>query len=299
MQDRETTQIPGPADAATRDYRRVEAAIAYLRDHRSRQPNLAELADFLGLGESRLQRLFSRWAGVSPKRFLQYLTVEHVKRRMDETADLFGLSLQAGLSGPGRLHDLFVTMEAMSPGEFRRAAAGVEIRFGIADSPFGPAEVAWSARGVCHLAFLDGDPRPLADSAGRFGERWPDARLQHDPGAAAALLQRVFGDHAAADARPLSVWVSGSNFQVQVWRALLAVPSGHLLNYRQLAQLAGRPGAARAVGTAMAHNPVAYLIPCHRVLRANGEFGIYHWGETRKQVICGWEAAQARSPVAG
>ena len=275
--------------AGTEDYSRVEKAIAFLCDHQARQPELHELAAHLGMSESQTQRLFSRWAGISPKRFLQFLTVEHAKRRMRRTDDLLSLSLDSGLSGPGRLHDLFVTMEAMSPGEFRRAAAGMTIRYGIGETPFGSALIATTVRGICHLSFpAAGD---LAPWLAQWRHEWPMANFVHDSADAGKTLGSVFSRAPAATARGLSLWVSGSNFQVQVWRALLRVPFGGLLSYGQLAQLLGRPGAARSVGSALACNPVAYLIPCHRVLRATGDFGVYHWGSGRKMAICGWEAA--------
>ncbi|MDJ0740306.1 MAG: bifunctional helix-turn-helix domain-containing protein/methylated-DNA--[protein]-cysteine S-methyltransferase [Gammaproteobacteria bacterium] len=271
------------------DYTRIAQAIGFLRDRQAQQPSLGDLARHLGLSEAYTQRLFSRWAGISPKRFLQFLSVESAKRRMRETGDLLGVALGAGLSGPGRLHDLFVNMEAMTPGEFRRAAAGVKLYHGCAETPFGAAQVVYSGRGICRLAFV-GESAAAASSA-ELAESWPGARLQHDAAGSAALLARVFTHPPTAADRGLSLWVGGSNFQIQVWRALLRVPFGGLLSYRQLAHLVGRPAAARAVGSAVARNPIAYLIPCHRVLRETGDFGSYHWGEDRKRAICVWEAA--------
>lgn len=275
------------------NYQRIAQAIGFLCEQRHRQPTLAELARHIGLSESHTQRLFSRWAGISPKRFLQFLTVEYAKRKMAATADLLNLSLHSGLSGPGRLHDLFVTMEAMTPGEFRQAAAGVTIRFGFGETPFGHALVAFTPRGICHLSFAPG--RGERATAQQFARSWPDARLAFDPDAAASLLDEVFALRPNGSRQPLSLWVAGSNFQIQVWRALLHVPFGGIVSYQALAASIGRPAASRAVGTAMAGNPVAYLIPCHRVLRASGDFGVYHWGSTRKAALCGWEAAQAQA----
>jgi AraC family transcriptional regulator of adaptative response/methylated-DNA-[protein]-cysteine methyltransferase len=272
------------------DYLRVEEAIAYLRRHQAQQPDLAALAAHLELSEFHVQKLFSRWAGISPKRFLQFLTVEYAKRRMAETGDLLTLSHAAGLSGPGRLHDLFVTMEAMSPGEFKQAAAGMTIRYGVHETPFGPALIASTRRGICHLSFLN-PQRPLDQEPRELKILWPTAHLEHSPMESAALLDRIFHSEEAGGERSLSLWVSGSNFQIQVWRALLQIPFATLLNYQQLASYLGQPRAARAVGNAIAHNPVAYLIPCHRVLRGSGEFGKYHWGEERKAALVAWEAA--------
>lgn len=270
-------------------YTRVAKAIQYLRAQHRQQPSLGQLAAHLSLSEFHLQRLFSRWVGISPKRFLQFLTAEYAKHRMAETSDLLGLSLDAGLSGPGRLHDLFVTMEAMSPGEFKRAADGVRIRFGIGDTPFGPALIAVTPRGICHLSFVDTANAELEVQGLR--QTWREARFQSDPNQSAALLKQIFTLRRGPIDQPLSVWVSGSNFQIQVWRALLRIPFGGMLNYHQLAGLLGRPQAARPVGNAVARNPIAYLIPCHRVLRWSGDFGKYHWGEARKGVMLGWEAA--------
>lgn len=283
--------IPSSDAAQAADsYQRIAAAIGYLREHRQQQPELAELAAQIGLSESHVQRLFSRWAGISPKRFLQFLTVEHAKRGMAQTGGLLDLALSSGLSGPGRLHDLFVNMEAMTPGEFKRLAEGLTIRYGFADTPFGTALLAFSSRGVCHLSFVEPGQHEVATAA--LFEQWPRADWTLDAAASRDLAERIFLRRSAAADKGLSLWVSGSNFQIQVWRALIKVPFGGLLSYGQLAGLLGRPRAARSVGSAVAHNPVAFLIPCHRILRESGDFGVYHWGTDRKMAVCAWEAAQ-------
>lgn len=271
------------------DYQRVAAAIAFLRRESRRQPTLDELAEHIGLSPAYTQRLFSRWAGISPKRFVQHLTVETLKDRMAETTDLLGLSLDAGLSGPGRLHDLFVTLEGLSPGEFRRAAAGLRLCYGVGQTPFGPAFMVYGARGISRLVFVDGDADRALETVRR---EWPEADLVEDAAGSQAMLRQVFSRYPGLAKRGLSLWVAGSNFQIQVWRALLRVPSGGLLSYGQLAALAGCPGAARTVGSAVAANPLAFVIPCHRVLRADGALGEYHWGSDRKAALVGWEAAQ-------
>lgn len=278
------------ADAgASSDYVRVAEAIGYLREARPRQPTLDDLAHHLRLSPSHAQRLFTRWAGISPKRFLQYLTVENAKQRIAETADLLSLAFDAGLSGPGRLHDLFVSMEALSPGEYRKAAASVTIRYGRGVTPFGTARIAWSRRGICRLDFLDPadvDGRGLFDDPLLAG-----ANFQADDAGASALLEQVFGRDSGRARGGLSLWVAGTNFQIQVWRALLSIPPGGLLSYRHVAGLIGQPSAARAVGNANAANPVAYLIPCHRVLRGTGEVGRYRWGGLRMSAMVAWEGA--------
>ena len=275
---------------ASEDYQRIAAAIAYLRAHHREQPSLAELAAHSGLSAAHFQRLFSRWAGISPKRFSQYLTVEYAKQAMRQGPDLLRLALDAGLSGPGRLHDLFVSMEAMSPGEYRAQAAGLELGYGIGHSPFGEVWLAFSERGVCHLAFVDQPADQASNLARLLQQAWPGAQLVAKPDQAAALAERIFGAHRAP--QPISAWVVGSNLQIQVWRALLRLPPGGMLSYAQLAHQAGYPRAARAVGSAMAANPIGYLIPCHRVLRQSGEVGQYHWGSERKAAMLAWEAAR-------
>jgi len=274
----------------SRNYRRIEQALLFLDTHREQQPGLSEIARHIGLSEYHFQRLFSQWVGITPKRFLQFLTVEYVKQQMTETADLLSLSLQAGLSGPGRLHDLFVTMEAMTPGEFKRAAEGVPIRFGVGDTPFGRALIATTSRGICHLSFIDdvGENAAVNDLI----ESWPLAQLEQGAAESEQLLARIFDNASQTKPQNLSLWVSGSNFQIQVWRALLSIPFAGLLNYQQMARFLGMPKAARAVGNAIARNPIAYLIPCHRVLRQTGHFGKYRWHEDRKAAILAWEAAR-------
>lgn len=272
-------------------YARIERAIAFLRARRADGPGLDELAAYLGLSQGHVQRLFSRWAGISPKRFQQLLTVEQAKRRMRDTGSLLDVALDAGVSGPGRLHDLFVNLEAVSPGEFRSDGDGLRVVHGFGESPFGRAGIAMTDRGICDLAFVDGPTR--GDWLARRRSQWPSADWVKDDAAAQAMLDRVFAADASLAGRGLSVWVSGTNFQAQVWRALLRIPRGGLLSYGQLARLIGRPGAARAVGSAVARNPVAFLVPCHRVLREDGDYGNYHWGRDRKRAICAWEAGQA------
>lgn len=273
-------------EQASLDYQRIAEAIAWLRTHSREQPSLAQAAARCGLSEGHFQRLFSRWAGISPKRYLQFLTVEYAKRRIHQQPDLFSLSLDAGLSGPGRLHDLFVNLEALSPGEFKRGAEGLTLGWAEVPTPFGPALLAFSPRGLCHLAFNRSDDT----GPDRLHALWPGADLVHRQQHGSELAERVFNPQSTD--RPLSAWVVGSNFQVQVWRALLSIPFGDIRSYRQVAEQLGRPQAARSVGSAIAKNPLGYLIPCHRVLRGSGEIGEYHWGRERKAAMISWEAAR-------
>lgn len=269
-----------------RDYERVAASIQWLRAHHREQPRLEQMAAAAGLSPSHYQRLFSRWAGISPKRFLQYLTLEYARDSIRDSASILDASLQTGLSGPGRLHDLFVTLEAISPGEFKRKGAGLVIEYAEIPTPFGAAAIGFTARGVCHLSFL-----PVgSDAEAAVSAAWPHVPLSLNRTRAEHLGARIFC--RAGMAAPVSAWVVGSNFQVQVWRALLELPEGHLWSYGELARRVGRPRAARAAGTAMAVNPLAYLIPCHRVLRQDGQVGEYHWGADRKALMVAREAAR-------
>jgi len=242
----------------------------------------------LHVSKGHLQRLFRRWAGVSPKRFLQLLTLEHAKGLLEESRALLDVALEAGLSGPSRLHDLFVTLEAVTPGEYRRGGDGLDIRYGVHPSPFGPCLLAATERGICRLDFVqDDDPEPILATLARD---WPAARRREDHGFTADLAERAFSGRKGGCGR-LALCVRGTNFQVQVWQALLRIPPGRVLSYEDVAATIGRPSAARAVGNAVGDNPVSYLIPCHRVIRKTGHFGYYGGGPLRKRAMLGWEMA--------
>ena len=285
-----------PDNPASRDYDRIEQALRFIEDNSQAQPDLESIARELELSPHHFQRLFRRWAGISPKRFLQALTVEHAKRALAGSQSVLDASYDAGLSGPGRLHDLFVACEAMTPGEYKRLGAGLAIRFGFHESPFGEALVMQTERGVCGLAFVvDDEAAALADMTGR----WPAARLIADPATTRPIAARIFAPLDAGGAKaagPIPLLLKGTNFQIQVWRALLRIPSGHVVSYDQIARALGRPGAARAVGGAVAANPVSYLVPCHRVIQQSGAIGGYYWGPARKRAMLGWEAARFAHP---
>ena len=278
------------------DYQRIAGLIHYLREHQAEQPDLGTLAHQAGLSPYHLQRLFSRWAGVSPKHFLQCLTLSHARRLLNRGDNVLDAALGAGLSGPGRLHDLCVSLEAASPGELRSGGADWTIRAGFADSPFGPCLIGESPRGICHLGFFD-DPQRAAGERALRGH-WPRADIDWDDENAERLAGRVFAAPAGGPERPpLRAVVRGSRFQVRVWRALLQVPRGALTSYGRLAAGLGRPGAARAVGNAVGRNPLAFLIPCHRVIRESGALGDYRWGVTRKQLLIAWECSAGPEPA--
>ncbi len=272
--------------SGARDYERVARAIEFLRRNAASQPDLTAVARHLHLSEHHFQRLFTRWAGVSPKRFVQYLTVEHAKSRLAATSSLLDLAGAVGLSGPGRLHDLFVTLEALSPGEYKAGGSGLSIRYGVHESPFGKALVAVTARGICGLHFDDG----VADGIARLRQDWPGAELRQDQDGTAPIVEQLFSPLSSPPGRPLALLVKGSNFQVKVWRALLELPFGSLTTYGHVAGRIGAPGSARAVGTAIGANSIAWLIPCHRVIRESGALGGYRWGTERKVAMLGWEA---------
>lgn len=270
-----------------RDYRRVAELIRYLDAHAPEQPGLAELAHHAGLSESRLQRLFSRWAGVSPKRFLQFLTKEHALAVLRDGGDILDAAWSAGLSGPGRLHDLLVHCEAVTPGQ-ARGSVPLEIGYGCAVSPFGECLLAWSGRGICFLAFPD--PAEPDRSLAELRAHWPGASLQADSAGARSLADRVFEPNLSGG-EPLSVHLRGTNFQLKVWEALLRIPEGRLTTYGALAGAVGSPGGSRAAGRAVGTNPVAWLVPCHRVIRGTGALGGYRWGVERKRAMLVREAA--------
>lgn len=277
-------------DEAARHYETVARAIAYLRAHAQAQPSLEDLATVVGLSPQHLQRVFTRWAGVSPKRFVQVLTRAHAREALKQSASVLEAALACGLSGPGRLHDLMVVCEAMSPGEVQSGGLGVLLQWGRAPTPFGLAVLGWTPRGLCHLMFCDQSPE-LGLVALRA--EWPAAQLQENHAEAWVWSQRIFRAMAGGGGgdAPLPVLLKGSNFQIKVWEALLRSHPGQVLSYGQLARQMAMPGAARAVGSAVAANTLGWLIPCHRVLREGGDLGQYRWGTDRKAALLAWEAA--------
>lgn len=284
---------------ADRDYARVAAAIAWIRAHYQAQPSVQEMAAAAGLSSSRFARLFSQWAGVAPAQYLRLVTLAHAKAHLAAGLPVFEAAMETGLSSAGRIHDLFVDLEAVTPGDYSRRGATLVIRHERVSTPFGEARIGLTGRGICHWAFVDG-PDPEAGVA-ELRRRWPGARLEPADGAAAAMAESAFDDSprgaSPGPGYPLRLVVRGSHFQVRVWRALLELPFGTVTHYGDLAGRIGRPGAARAVGAAVGANPVAWLIPCHRVLRADGSLGGYRWDPCRKQVMLDWESLRTARPA--
>jgi len=278
------------------DYERIARVIRYLDEHHTMQPGLEKLAGIAGLSQYHFHRVFSAWAGVTPKDFLQCLTLEHAKALLHQGQNVLSAAFEAGLSGPGRLHDLCVSLEAVSPGELKRGGSGLNIHFGFADTPFGDCLVGESERGICHLAFVDGEGHDAALDDLR--NKWPEACLRRSD-RIAGIASRIFeGPRGNNKAPTLRALVKGSAFQVRVWGALLRVPPGQLVTYGQLAAAIGQPRAARSVGSAVAQNTLGYLIPCHRVIRETGVIGEYRWGRVRKRAIVAWEASRRMARVA-
>lgn len=274
------------------DYETVRQVIEMLTLDYQSQPSLETIAERLGQSPTQLQKTFTRWAGLSPKAFLQAVTLDHAKRLLGrEELPLLETSLELGLSGPGRLHDLFVTHEAMSPGEWKAKGAGLVIRYGYHPSPFGVALVMATDRGLAGLAFADfgGEQACFDDMACR----WPNAQFVEDQAATTPYAERVFDPARWLSEEPLRVVLIGSDFQVRVWESLLSIPLGKAVTYSDIANKIGQPTASRAVGAAVGRNPISFVVPCHRALGKSGALTGYHWGLTRKRAMLGWEQGRA------
>lgn len=271
------------------DYDRIAQAISFITSRVNGQPTLTEIATHLNMSPYHFQRLFCRWAGVTPKRFLQVLTLERAKQVLSESKPLLEVSNSLGLSSGSRLYDHFVQLEAVTPGEYKKGGVGLTIEYAVHDTPFGKAFIATTTRGICQFAFLDySDINVLMSD---LSSKWPHAVIHENYQRTRAIIETMFDGEKRLD-RPLSLHVSGTNFQVRVWKALLQIPPGTVVSYSQVASGIGRPRSARAVGTAVGANPVAFLIPCHRVIQQSGKLGGYHWGETRMHAIHAWESAK-------
>ncbi len=272
------------------DYKIVEKAIHFIENNHDRQPTLSEIASSVNLSAFHFQRLFSRWVGISPKRFLQFLTKEYAKKLLKESKNILDVTYDAGLSSPGRLHDLFIHCEAVTPGEYKLKGDGLEIIYGFAHSPFGLCLIANTHRGICALKFVQGDT--TKELIEWLYQQWPKASFIQDNNTIQYLSRSVFPFDNQKGQAPLHLYIKGTNFQIKVWEALTKIPFGMTVTYQDIATHIGLPGANRAVGTAIGKNPIPFLIPCHRVIRKMGEFGNYGEGKTRKKAIIGYEASK-------
>ena len=274
----------------SRDYKIVEKAIAFIEGHHGAQPSLARIASAVNLSEFHFQKIFSRWVGISPKRFLQFLTKEHAKKLLKQSKNLLDVTYDSGLSSPGRLHDLFIHCEAVTPGEYKVMGKGLTIRFGFSHSLFGKCMIASTSRGLCALRFVrDMHKSEIIQS---LKDQWPCADLIEDDPLIDTLVRRIFSFSNLPESAPLHLFVKGTNFQIKVWEALMAIPFGAAVTYQDIANHIGMPGATRAVGTAVGKNPIPFIIPCHRVIRKMGEFGQYGGGRERKMAMIAWESAR-------
>ncbi len=271
------------------NFQRITQAIDYINTHFQKQPKLEEVAQSIHLSPFHFQRIFKEWAGISPKKFLQYISIEHAKMLLkQEQTSVFDASYQTGLSGTGRLHDLFIKVEGMSPGEFKNGGQNLTINYSLAESPFGDLLIASTQKGVCHLTFVEDEAKALKE----LEERFPNAGFCQKLDLIQQNALLIF-THDWGKLDKIKLHLKGTDFQLKVWESLLKIPMGNLATYSQVAQQMGKPKAVRAVGTAIGHNPIAYLIPCHRVIRSSGHFGQYHWGSNRKTAIIGWEGAKS------
>ena len=272
----------------THDYELVKHTLAFISENWRDQPSLDTLADQAGLSATHLQRLFTRWAGLSPKAFLQAVTLDHAREILRDSASILDASYELGLSGPGRLHDLFVTHEGMSPGIYKAKGRGLKIQYGFHDCPFGRALILITNEGLAGLAFADHgkEKSALADMTAR----WPEATYVENQQATAAYAKRIFESERWKPDQPLRIVFIGSDFEIRVWETILRIPFGKASTYSDIACHIGKPKAARAVGSAVGKNPISFVVPCHRVLEKSGGLGGYHWGLTRKRAILGWEA---------
>jgi AraC family transcriptional regulator of adaptative response/methylated-DNA-[protein]-cysteine methyltransferase len=285
---------PLPAGAqGIRDYDQIRRAIAYLTGSWTEQPGLEALAAHLGIEPTHCQKLFKRWCGLSPKEFVQALTIDHARGLLKESASVLDAAYEVGLSGGGRLHDLFVSHEAMTPGDYKRRGEGLEMAYGFHASPFGEALLIATERGLAGLAFVDEDKRQTREDAlADMRQRWPRARLAAAPDRTAPLARSIFSPADWSRERPVRLVLIGTDFEVQVWETLLKIPMGRAVSYGDIACHLGRPTAARAVGSAVGRNPLSFVVPCHRVLGRDGSLTGYHWGLTRKRALIGWEAGR-------
>jgi AraC family transcriptional regulator, regulatory protein of adaptative response / methylated-DNA-[protein]-cysteine methyltransferase len=294
LQEAMTIRRPSPSAAqGVRDYDLIRRAVAFLTRTWTEQPGLDELADHLGLAPTQCQKLFKRWCGLSPKEFVQALTVDHARALLGDSASVLDAAYEVGLSGSGRLHDLFVSHEAMTPGDYKRRGEGLDMAYGFHASPFGEALLIATERGLAGLAFVDEDKQQTrAEVLAEMMGRWPRACFAAAPERTAPFARLIFHPADWSRDRPVRLVLIGTDFEVRVWETLLKIPLGRAISYGDIACHLGRPAAARAVGSAVGRNPISFVVPCHRVLGADGSLTGYHWGLTRKRALIGWEAGR-------
>ncbi|MBU2534310.1 MAG: bifunctional helix-turn-helix domain-containing protein/methylated-DNA--[protein]-cysteine S-methyltransferase [Alphaproteobacteria bacterium] len=286
-------QVPEPMAPAAKDYDVVRRAIAFLSEHWTDQPDLDELAGHLDLSPAHCQKLFKRWCGLSPKEFLQAITIDNARGLLDGSASLLECAHDVGLSGAGRLHDLFVDHIAMTPGDYKRRGAGLDMSYGFHPSPFGETLIVATARGIAGIAFVNEDiGQTRAEALDDMMRRWPDAAYGERSEATAPLVDQIFDPRRWSPEQPVRLVMIGTDFEVRVWEALLKIPMGRAVSYSDIARHIGKPSASRAVGSAVGRNPISFVVPCHRVLRGDGSLGGYHWGLTRKRALIGWETGR-------
>lgn len=275
------------------DYYRIERAIGFIEENFKFQPSLDSMAKSVNLSKFHFERLFKRWAGISPKQFAQFLTLEYAKNQLAQSQSVLDATYDSGLSGPGRLHDLFVTFDAMTPGEYKSLAAGLIIQYGFHPTPFGMSLIAITDKGICFLGFMNNE-YSQEDMINNLRENWPGAVLKENIKRTSQLIRKIFDSKIQGNNKPFNLAIKGTNFQVNIWRALLKIPRGNFVCYQDIAKYIGRPDSLRAVANAIAINPISYLIPCHRVISKTGYINQYRWGQPRKKAILGWESALTR-----
>jgi len=273
-----------------KDYPVIEQALLYIEDNFKSQPELDDIADHLKISPFHLQRTFKDWVGISPKRVLQFLTIDHARKLLKESRSVLDATFESGLSSPGRMHDLFINIDAVTPGEFKALGNGLEIEYGIHESQFGKCAIAVTHRGLCFMGFYSDlfNLKFKEDMTSRF----PEATFKENLSATQPYYDTIFTPNTAP--KKLTLFLKGTNFQIKVWEALLKIPSGNVCSYSDISKIIGKPKANQAVGSAVGSNPISYLIPCHRVIQNMGVFGQYHWGSTRKKAMLIWESEQIK-----
>ncbi len=292
------TTVPKLNRTANKDYESVREAIAFLSENWNEHPDLDRLAEHLGLSSAHCQKLFKRWCGLSPKEFVQAITIDHARGLLDGSASVLDCAHEVGLSGASRLHDLFIDHIAMTPGDYKRRGDGLAMSYGFHPTLFGDTLIVATDRGVAGIAFVNDDiGQTQAEALDDMKRRWPNASYEERPDKTAGLSRRIFDPEQWSPEQPVRLVMIGTDFEVRVWEALLKIPMGRAVSYTDIARHIGNPSASRAVGSAVGRNPISFVVPCHRVLRSDGSLGGYHWGLTRKRALIGWETGRVTNSV--